>query len=58
MTNQNQKPAERPANPIRLEDLLPRENVRGGHRQDRVIFGMLNRRPTPPPASQPPAKGN
>jgi hypothetical protein len=31
------------ASPIRLEDLLPRDNVKGGAPRQRVIFGMLNR---------------
>lgn len=35
------KPAK--ASPIRLEDLLPRDNVKGGAPRQRVIFGMLNR---------------
>lgn len=37
------KPAKKSANPIRLDDLLPRTDVQGSGPARRLIFGMLER---------------
>ena len=44
MTNEPKSDAKKSSEPIRLNDLLPRQNVKGGKGKPATIFGSLNGR--------------